>query len=138
MPVTFSDLLDAYEFVSVTITGEHQAYLCKQSGKIVLWAEGLDDEDELPDLDDGGKYLLVPDKRELDLGTRLVMDFARNFLPDDFDEVRRIFSKKGAYRRFRMLLERRRAIDQWYDFQEKATEQALRDWCQANSMELAD
>jgi hypothetical protein len=138
MPVNFSDLLDAYEFVSVTVTGEHQAYLCKQSGRIVLWSEGLDEEDELPDLDDNEKYLLVPDKRELDLGTRLVMDFARNFLPDDFYEVRRIFSKRGAYRQFRMLLERRRAIDQWYDFQAKATERALRDWCQANSIELAD
>jgi hypothetical protein len=111
MPVIFSDLLDAYEFVSVTVTGEHQAYLCKQSGRIVLWSEGLDEEDELPALDDDEKYLPVPDKRELDLGTRLVMDFARNFLPDDFDEVRRIFSKKGAYRRFRVLLERRHALD---------------------------
>jgi hypothetical protein len=137
MPVKFSDLLDAYEFVSATMTGEHRAYLCKQSGRIVLWAEGLDEEDELEDLD-CEKYLLVPDKRELDLGKRLVMDFARNFLPDDFDEVRRIFSKKGAYRRFRILLERRRAIDQWYDFEAKATERALRDWCQANSIELAD
>ena len=137
MPVKFSDLLDAYEFVSATMTGEHRAYLCKQSGSIVLWAEGLDEEAELEDLD-YEKYLPVPDKRELDLGKRLVMDFARNFLPDDFYEVRRIFSKKGAYRRFRMLLERRRAIDQWYDFQAKATERALRDWCQANSIELAD
>jgi len=122
----------------VTETGEHQAYLRKQSGRIVLWSEGLDEEDESPDLDDNEKYLPVPDKRELDLGKRLVMDFARNLLPDDFDEVRRIFSKKGAYRRLRMLLERRRAIDQWYDFQAKATERALRDWCQANSIELAD
>ena len=138
MPVNFSDLLDAYEFVSATMTGEHQAYLCKQSGRIVLWAEGVDEEDDLPDLDDNEKYLLVPDKRELDLGSRLVMDFARNFLPEDFYEIQRIFSKKGAYRRFRMLLERRRAIDQWYDFQAKATERALRDWCQANSIELAD
>jgi hypothetical protein len=137
MPVKFSDLLDAYEFVSVTETGEHQAYLCKQSGRIVLWAEGLDEEDELEDLE-YEKYLPVPNKRELDLGTRLVMDFARNFVPDDLYEVQRIFSRKGAYRRFKTLLERRRAIDQWYDFQAKGTERALRDWCQANSIELAD
>ena len=84
------------------------------------------------------EYLPVPDKRELDLGKRLVMDFARNFLPDDYYEVQRTFSKKGAYRQLRMLLERRHAIDQWYDFQAKAIERALRDWCKANSIELAD
>jgi hypothetical protein len=34
----------------------------------------------------------------LDLGKPLVLDFAREFLPDDYDEVRHIFSRRGAYR----------------------------------------
>ena len=67
-----------------------------------------------------------------------MLDFAREFLPNDFDEVRRIFSRRGAYAAFKDLLARRNALDQWYDFESKATEKALRDWCELQSIELID
>jgi hypothetical protein len=70
--------------------------------------------------------------------TSLVLDFARQFLPDDFDEVRQIFSRRGAYARFKDLLGRRGALDQWYDFEAKAEERALRMWCDLNSIEVGD
>jgi hypothetical protein len=95
--------------------------------------------DELPDdIDDEEKYLPIPDKRELDLGKPLVLAFAREFLPHDFDEVRRIFSKRGAYAHFKSLLAKRNAIDQWHDFEDKATEQALREWCELHDIEVVD
>jgi hypothetical protein len=34
------------------------------------------------------------------------------------------------------LLVRRGAIDQWYDFSNKAEEAALREWCAENAIEL--
>jgi hypothetical protein len=44
--------------------------------------------DSLPDdIDDNEKFLPIPDKRELDLGKPLGLNFARQFLPGDFDEV---------------------------------------------------
>jgi hypothetical protein len=67
----------------------------------------------------------------------LVLDFAREFLPDDFDEVSYIFSRKGAYSKFRALLTRRHALERWYDFESKAIERALREWCEENSIEIA-
>ena len=95
-------------------------------------------EDELPDdIEDGEKYVAIPDKRELDLGKPLVLGFVREFLPNDFEEVRTIFSKRGAYQKFRALLTRRNALDRWHDFESKATEQALREWCELNSIEVA-
>ena len=67
----------------------------------------------------------------------LALDFAREFLPDDLDEVRYMFSKRGAYRKFRTLLIRTNALDHWYDFESKTTERALREWCELNSIEVA-
>jgi len=56
--------------------------------------------DELPDdIDDEEKYLVI----------------AREVLPNDFDELRSIFSKRGAYRKFKALLARRGAVDRWYN-----------------------
>src|SRR5689334_976560 len=105
----------------------------RQTGKIYYQTEGLDSEefdDDLPDdIEDEEKYVALPDKRELGLGKPLVLDFAREFLPDDFDDVRDFFSKRGAYPKFKALLARQSAIDRWHAFQAKATERALREWC---------
>jgi hypothetical protein len=139
MPVSWTDLILAFEFVSAGNTGEHQAFLCKQTGKLYWQSDSSDELDELPDdIDDGEKYVQIPDKRELDLGKPLVFDFVGQFLPDDFDEVQRIFRRRGAYARFKDLLARRDTLDQWYDFESKAEESALRRWCDRNSIEVSD
>jgi hypothetical protein len=51
---------------------------------------------------------------------------------------RYIFSKRGAYPKFEALLIGRHALDRWHAFKEKTTNQALRDWCEANSIELSE
>ncbi|EHK53042.1 hypothetical protein [Allomesorhizobium alhagi] len=139
MPVSFKDIELAFEFVSAASTGEHQAFLCKQSGTLCWHSELADDLDELPDdIDDSDKYIQIPDKRELELGKPLALNFAREFLPDDVGYVEQIFRKRGAYARFKDLLQRRDALDQWYDFEANAQERALRMWCDLNSIEVGD
>ena len=92
----------------------------------------------MPDDIDHKKYISIPDKRELDLGKPLVLDFAREFLPDDYEEVRQIFSRRGAYRRYKDLLVRRGALERWYDFSSKSEETALQRWCAENGIELSE
>jgi hypothetical protein len=139
MPVSLNDLRDAFEFVSAHGGGEHQAFLCKQSGKLYCHSELCDDLDILPDdIDDSEKFLPIPDKRELDLGKPLTLDFAGQFLPGAFDDVRQIFSRRGAYARFKNLLDRRGMLDQWYAFEAEAEESALKMWCELNSIEVSD
>jgi hypothetical protein len=143
MLISFQNILDALEFVSMEgALGEHEAILCRQTGNIYWRSEFSDlDElnDELPDdIDDDEKYVAIPNKRELGLGKPLVLAFVREFLPNDFDEVRYIFSKRGAYPKFHTMLARRHAVDRWHDFESKATERALSDWCALNSIAVAD
>ena len=139
MPVSLNDLREAFEFVCAGGGGEHQAFLCKQSGKLYCHSELCDDLDILPDdIDDSEKFLPIPDKRELDLGKPLALDFARQFLPGDFDGVRQIFSRRGAYAKFKNLLNRRGMLDQWYAFEAEAEESALKMWCELNSIEVSD
>ena len=142
MPVSFQEILTAFEFAGSTRLGEHLAILCRQTGKIYLQSEFSDFgemNDELPDdVEDDEKYLKIPNKRELGLGKPLALEFAHEFLPGDLDEVRYIFSKRKAYSKFRALLIRRNALEQWYEFELKAAEQALREWWAVNSVEVAD
>ena len=137
MPVSFSDLQLAFELVSSGGMGENEAYLDRQSGKIYWHSEFGDNDEKLPDDIDGEKYIAIPDKKELDLGKALVLDFAREFLPDNYDEVRQIFNRRGAYGRFKDLLVRRGALERWYDFSNKAEEAALREWCAENGIDPA-
>ena len=138
MAVSFSDLQLAFEFVSSGGMGENEAYLDRQSGKIYWHSEFGENDEELPDDLDDEKYIAIPDKRELDLGKPLVLDFAREFLPDDYDEVSHIFSRRGAYARYKELLVRRGALERWYDFSNKAEEAALREWCAENGIETSE
>ena len=82
MPVSLQDLREAFEFVCAASGGEHQAFLCKQSGKITCHSELADELEPLPDdIDDPEKFLRIPDRRDLDLGKPVALDFARQFLP---------------------------------------------------------
>ena len=136
MPIAWDDILTAFEFVSVG-DSDNSAYLCRETGEM-LWHSAFGGEfDELPDdIDDGAKYLALPDPRDLDLGKPLVMRFADEELADRYDEVAAIFSRSGAYRRFRDLLTRERALDKWYAFEAAAKEEALREWCAENGVEV--
>jgi hypothetical protein len=143
MPASFKDIQEAFDFADVRGSfGENRAFLCRRTGKVYLHSEFSDFDglfDELPDdIEDEEKYLAIPDKRELGLGKPLVLDFAREYLPGDFDEVRYIFDKRGAYRKFRALVTRRNVLELWYAFEAKATERALRDWCELNSIVVTD
>lgn len=141
MPVSFKELLETFELMGGSI-GEYRIVVCRRTGKIYCHSEFSDFaefNDELPDdVEDQEKYIDLPDRRELDLGKPLVLDFAREFLPVDYDEVRDIFTRKGAYQNFKALLARRKALDRWYEFEAKATERALRAWCDVNSIALTD
>jgi hypothetical protein len=138
VPVSFSDLQDAFLFVNFGAQGENEAYLDRQSGKIYCHSEYGDNDEKLPDDINGENYIAIPDKRELHLGKALVLDFVAQFLLDDHDEVRRIFSRRGAYARYKALLVERGALERWYDFSNRAEEAALREWCSENGIELTD
>jgi hypothetical protein len=130
--VALSELRDAIDFVSFGEVGEHSAYICRATGKI-YWVTGdssLDEEEDLPDdLEASDRYIAVPHKKELDLGRRLALRFARRELPDDCETIAGFFRRRGAYARFKDLLERRGMLSRWYEHGEMATGEALLVWC---------
>ena len=134
MPVAWDDILLAFEFVSMG-ESDNTVFLCGKTGAMFWRSESGGEFDELPDdIDDGAKYLALPDPRDLDLGKPLVMRFAAEEFADHYDEVAAIFSRSGAYRRFRDLLTREGALDKWYAFEAAAKEKALREWCAENGV----
>lgn len=135
--VSLDDLDSAMEWVSSDFM-DNLAYVCRDSGKI-YWISGehgvLDEEEEIPDdIEDTDKYVPVPDKRDLDLGSHLVFDFISQFLPQHYDEVRDMFRRKGAYECFKDLLERQDKIQNWYAFSDEQAAKALKEWCKEEGL----
>ncbi len=140
MPVRFDDVLTAFEFVGGD--GSSEALLCRRTGR-VYWrsaAAGVDEiGDELPEgAEELPNFIAIPGKQVLGLGKTLALDFAREFLPEDFDDVRDMFGRRGAYRNFRALVTKRSVLERWYDFESKATKRAVREWCEFNEIEVTD
>ena len=138
MKFKFEDIEMAYDFVSGAPYGQHSAVVGKDTGKI-LWQSEMAGVDEISDEDwDSDDSVRIPHKNDLDLGKRLVFDFVRANLPDDYNHVRQIFSRRGAYGRFKDFLESKDLLQSWYDFEAEQQARALRQWCEDNGIELAD
>jgi hypothetical protein len=136
MAVSFDDIENAFFFVSMDQQFMHNAYLCKETGQIFYTSE-MGDSDELPvDIDDPDKYITIPHKNDLDLGKALVIEFTLEYLPDELDHVYSIFRRKGAYSRYKDLLERKGVLEDWYKFENERQKMALEKWCQDNNIEI--
>lgn len=96
------------------------------------------DEEVPDDLDTSDRYIAVPHKNELDLGKNLALRFAAQELSESYEEVESIFQRKGAYGRFKQLLEMKGLLENWYGFEAEATEKALREWCAENGIQIVE
>lgn len=137
--VDFEELRNALEFVSADAFEDESAYICQNTGTIYWISSDIDLEQDLPeDIETSDRYIAVPHKNDFDLGQSLVMSFINQELPEDYNTVASYFRKKGAYRRFKELLESRGALEVWYAFEANATDKALLDWCQENNIQLTN
>jgi len=135
--VKFDDLSLAFEFVGSAAPSENNAYISLDTGQIYCTSELNPLDEEVPDdLETSDRYLLVPHKTELDLGKGLALRFAASELPHCYDRIVGFFRHKGAYARFKDLLDSEGALERWYKYEAGATERALRGWCAENDIQL--
>ena len=136
--IKYSDLLDAFELVSASAAFESRAFICTDTGVIYCTSDTLELDEEVPeDLDTSDRYIAIPHKNALNLGRDMVLSFVDQTLPDDYGAVAGFFRSKGAYSRFKRLLESRGVLEAWYLFEANAVEAALRQWCEENSIQLS-
>lgn len=138
MKVNYREIEDAFNYVSGGSPYDNQAYLDSETGKIYWHSEFGDNFEELPDDVDDEKYIEIPHKSDLDLGRSLIFDFIDEYLPDELGQVEFFFRNKGAYAKFKGLLERKDQLENWYEFEALAQEKALREWCDENDIELQE
>lgn len=134
-----SELEHAFLWVNAGGRGENAAYASRASGRIFWESASGDLEEELPpDAHDEALYARVPHKTDLDLGQRLIFRFIDAHAPDAYEEVRGLFSRRGAYGRYKDFLERRGLLARWYEHEERASGTSLREWAEAEGFEVRE
>lgn len=137
VPIAFSEIEMAFDFVSFGEPSLNEAWICRETGRIWYVAdEDMEDEPLPEDLGDGDRYIRIPDKRDLDLGVVLVRDFVAEVIPEEEGKVRAMFSRPGAYARFKDFLERAGQLEAWYAFENQATRRAILEWCEEEGIQL--
>jgi hypothetical protein len=135
--LSFDELLAAFEWVSAGEAAalDCNAYVSTVSGKVHWSGEGVDEE--LPeDIEDGSVYVAIPRKAEFDLGRSLALRFVEEHLPQSYETVHQFFRKRGAYSHFKALLERAGQLEAWHEYEQKAIEEALRQWSEEHGLTI--
>jgi len=138
--VNYDDLSAAFDFVSFAAPFEHRAFVSLDTGAVHWISEASPlNEDDLPaDLETSDRYLAIPHKNDLDLGKTWRFRFVEEQLPDRYANVEAFFRRRGAYARFKELLAAEGCLEKWYAFEAESTERALRQWCEANEIDLVE
>lgn len=136
--IKFSEVVEAFEFVSAAPPFEHVAYLSKANGE-TFYQSVAADLDEVPEGAEADPDLLeIPHKNDLDLGRNLVFEFSDAQGIETSRAVREIFCRKGAYGRFKHYLDRRGLLDQWHEFEAGETRRRLLEWCHQMSLNVME
>ena len=135
--LALENLEQALFWVSSPPEFEAQAFISRTTGRIYSRnSDGPIDDDFPDDIDDATEYLAFPMKGELNLGRNLAVAFIDEFAPQVAHEVREVFHRKGAYGRFKSLLQRHRLLDQWHEYERQATASALCRWAEENGFQV--
>jgi len=135
--VKYEDLSAAFDFVSFAAPMEHQAYISIDTGTIYWISELSPLEEEVPeDLETSDRYIAIPHKSDLDLGSGLALRFAAAELPDRYNMLAQFFRNRGGYAQFKEFLASEGSMNKWYEIKAENTEQAIRDWCTANDISV--
>ena len=136
--IAYDDIELAFDFVSSQPPCTNSAFISKTTGQI-YFVSAFGDSDELPeDIEDAAQYIAIPHKNDLDLGIALVRAFVWQRIPEQTQKVEHIFSRKGAYARFKNYLDTLGLLEAWYGFEAAQTESALKRWCEENSIDIEE
>jgi hypothetical protein len=136
MKIKYKDIEEAFDFVSFGFYGDHSAVLDRSTGKIYLKSESGDYHEIPKEILESDEAIEIPHKNDLGLGNQLVFEFVRSNIPDDYEHIRDIFSRRGAYARYKDFLDSKNLLQSWYDFENKAQEKTLREWCKDNGIDV--
>lgn len=152
-PVKLNRIIEAIELQ----TDESSAYLDRKTGDVIVFqeeeldaAEDQEPIEEYPEwqrdtikkarefIDREEDFLSLPTKYDID-EYKIMEDFCRAVEDGDIcEDLCNSIHGKGAFSRFRNVIERYKMEDEWYKYRDGAIRQIATDWCKANDIQYSD
>jgi hypothetical protein len=134
----YADLEFAFDYLNVGDPYDKAVYISRSTGEI-YYSSDMADIDELPeDVEENDDYVELPNKYDLDLGKQLVWDFVDREIPRLKPKVKKIFSRRGAYSRYKSFLAELELLDAWYRFEAERTKKVLLEWCESEGIPIEE
>ena len=135
--ITWFDLQLSLDFADAGQKYDGGAWFNRKTGELWTCGDGIwGPQEPAEDLNQSPDFVPAPNSHDLRLGVPLAMDFAYARLPDQVEEIRALFHRKGGWRNFRTLIARQNVEQEWFAWQDAATEKALREWAAEEGFEV--
>lgn len=135
--IPYYNVEEAFLFVSSAKPFLNLAVINRKTGE-TFYKSGLSGIDDFPEDVDAGDYIGIPHKMDLELGQELVFAFVEQYLPQKIDEVDQIFRRRGAYSRYKSLLESLGMLEKWHQFENEQIKEALLEWCRQRGLDISE
>ena len=138
MKVKLGVILDAIEMADDNYT----YFLDLETGESVFLADelvtGLDNEGLEDEIEENlERYLRLPTKFEIH-EYHIMEEFIWTLKGDRADKLEHAIQGRGAFRRFRDMVDRMGISQQWYDFQAEYYRKLAIEWCQEHGLEYIE
>lgn len=137
--IKLSVVIDAIEMADDAYT----YFLDMENGESVMLADelitGLDNEGLEDEIDNNpGRFLRLPTKYEIN-EYHIIEEFIWS-LEDEkkADKLGKAIHGKGAFRRFKDMVNNMEIEQQWYDYQANAYKKIAKTWCSNNQVEYIE
>ena len=138
MKVKLDVILDAIEMADDNYT----YFLDLETGESVFLADelvtGLDNEGLEDEIEENlERYLRLPTKFEIH-EYHIMEEFIWTLKGDRADKLEHAIQGRGAFRRFKDMVDRMGISQQWYDFQAEYYRKLAIEWCQEHGLEYIE
>ena len=138
MKVKLDVILDAIEMADDNYT----YFLDLETGESVFLADelvtGLDNEGLEDEIEENlERYLRLPTKFEIH-EYHIMEEFIWTLKVDSADKLEHAIQGRGAFRRFKDMVDRMGISQQWYDFQAEYYRKLAIEWCQEHGLEYIE
>lgn len=138
MKVKLGVILDAIEMADDNYT----YFLDLETGESVFLADelvtGLDNEGLEDEIEENlERYLRLPTKFEIH-EYHIMEEFIWTLKGDRADKLEHAIQGRGAFRRFKDMVDRMGISQQWYDFQAEYYRKLAIEWCQEHGLEYIE
>ena len=120
-----------------TLSGEDCFYYNKITGELEYFNREQENPNDLDidEIDEDENVVALPSKYSID-DYGIMKDFM--FAQKDkkiHDAIYDSIHQKGAFRKFRQVVEQYGILQKWYEFKDKEYEDIVKEWCEKNGLE---